>query len=168
MENYKLRSDEVVLYKGDVILKNKKGTTELILTNINLVFINKHNDLFSKEEVTILEYPVHSIKMYEGIPQIKAKGDIVEIYLLETEIEVEFYSKIELYKFTNATKKLLTGESSAQRGAKKVKDAIGLVDDTLGINTVQTTGNLLKKGIFGNITGAIDKIGKSLFNKNKK
>ncbi|MBQ3494359.1 MAG: hypothetical protein IJA69_02985 [Clostridia bacterium] len=56
MENYNLRTDEVVLYKGNVILKNKKGTTELILTNINLVFINKYKKLFSKEEITVLEF----------------------------------------------------------------------------------------------------------------
>ena len=165
MENYKLRADEVVLYKGDVALKNKNGTTELILTNINLVFINRYKKLFSKEEIIILEYPVHSIKMYEGEPQIKAKSNIVEIYLLETEIEVEFNSKMELYKFINATNKLLTGKSSVQKGAKKVKDAIDLVDDTLGINTVQATGNVLKNGIAGGITDSIGKIGKSLFGK---
>ena len=168
MENYNLRTDEVVLYKGNVILKNKKGTTELILTNINLVFINKYKALFSKEEITVLEFPVHSIKMYEGEPQIKAKGHTVEIYLLESEVEIEFDAKMELHKFINATNKLLTGESSVQKGAKKVKDTIGLVDDTLGINTVQATSNVLKNGIVGNITGAIGKIGKSLFNKNKK
>ena len=65
MENYNLRADEVVLYKGNVILKSKKGTTELILTNLNIVFINKYKELFSKEEVTVLEYPVGSIKIYE-------------------------------------------------------------------------------------------------------
>lgn len=168
MENYKLRADEVVLYKGDVILKNKKGTTELILTNLNIVFINKYKELLSKEEITILEYPVHSIKIYEDVPQIKVNGNTVEIYLLETEIEFKFNSKTELHKFNSVAKKLLTGQTSVERVCKNVKNSIDLIDDTLGINTVQATGDVLKNGIVGNITGAIGKIGKSLFNKNKK
>ncbi len=166
MENYKLRSDEVVLYKGEVILKNKKGTTELVLTNLNIVFINK--GLPFKEEITVLEYPVCSIKKYEGEPQIKVNGNIVEIYFLETEIEVVFNSKTELHKFNSAAKKLLTGQTSIERVCKNVKDSIGLIDETLGINTVQATGNVLKNGIVGNIAGAFGKIGKSVFSKNKK
>lgn len=35
----------------------------------------------------------------------------------------------------------------------------------LGINTVQATGDVIKNGIVGNITGAFGKIGKSLFKK---
>lgn len=165
MENYNLRADEVVLYKGNVILKSKKGTTELILTNLNIVFINKYKELFSKEEVTVLEYPVGSIKIYEDIPQIKVNGNTVEIYLLETEIEFNFNSKTELYKFNCAAKKLLTGQTSAERMCKNVKNSIALIDDTLGINTVQATGDVIKNGIVGNITGAFGKIGKSLFKK---
>ena len=168
MENYNLKADEVVLYKGSVILNNRKGTTELILTNTNLVFINKYKPLFSKEEVTILEHQIQSIKIYEGVPQIKSTANTVEIQLLEQEIEFEFYSKMELLKFTNATNKLLTGESTIQKGAKKVKDAIGLIDDTLGINTVESTTNVIKNGLIGSVSGVIGKIGKSLFDKNKK
>ncbi len=167
MDNYNLKAEEVVLYKGNGLFKNKKGITELILTNINIVFINKYKKPFSKEEITVYEYSVRSIKIYEGVPQIRTKGNIVEIYLLENEVEFEFYAKTELHKFVNASNKLLTGETSVQKGAKKIKNAIGLVNDTLGINTVEATGNLIKNGIVGNVTGALGKIG-SLFNKKKK
>lgn len=166
MDNYKLKAEEVVFYKGAVTLKGKKGNTELLFTNLNVVFINRYKRLFSKEEITVIEYPTHEIKMYEGVPQIKTKGSSVEIYFKETEVEFEFDSKMELRKFINETNKYLTGESTAQKGAKKVKDAIGLVDDTLGINTVQATGNVVKNGIVGNITGAIGKIG-GIFKKKK-
>ena len=165
MENYNLGPDEVVLYKGNVTLKEMKGETELILTNHNLVFINKYKRLFSKAEITVIDYPTTSIKMYEGIPQIKTKGDIVEVYLVEGEKEIRFYSKSEQHKFTSVANKLLTGMTTAQRNAKKVKDAIGLVDDTLGINSVQATGTVIKNGVVGNLTGVIGKIGKSIFNK---
>lgn len=156
------------MYKGNVILKDKKGETELVLTNINLVFINIKKKTFEKEEVTVLEYPVDSVKMYEGMPQIKFKGAAVEIYLLDREIEFEFLSKIEAMKFNSATTKLLTGTTAAQRNAKKVKETIELVDDTLGIDSVQATGNVIKNGIAGSIAGAFGKVGKALIGKNKK
>jgi len=166
MDNYKLKPEEVVFYKGDVTLKGKKGNTELLFTNLNVVFINKYKRLFSKEEITVFTYPTNEIKMYEGVPQIKHKGNEVEIYFKDAEVEFEFDSRIQVSKFINETNKFLTGESTVQKGAKKVKDTIGMVDDTLGINTVQATGNVIKNGVVGNITGAIGKIG-SLFKKKK-
>ena len=39
MENYTLSEKEVVLYKGKISFEDKNENTELILTNINLVFI---------------------------------------------------------------------------------------------------------------------------------
>lgn len=171
MENYKLREDEVVLFKKNVIVKDKKGTSELILTNLNVIAIIKNNEELPKEEVTVLVYPIQSIKMYEGKPQVKPNGKLVEIYLLETELEVEFFSKSDLHNFVNATNKLLTGKTIIQRGADKIKETIDVVDETFGINTVQATGNVLKNGITGNISnafGKIGKIGKALFNKETK
>ena len=167
MNNYKLRTDEVVLYKENVNLKNTQGNTTFILTNINLVLINETCET-TGNEITVLEYPINSIKIYEGKPHIRTKGTNAEIYLLETELEVEFKSKIELYKFTNATNKLLTGESTIRKGAKIIREAINIVDDALGINTVQATGNVIKNGVVGNIAGGVGKIGKSLLTKNKK
>lgn len=168
MENYKLKNDEVALYKGYVTLPNKNGTTQLILTNLNFVFINKYKPLFKEEEITVTEYPVQSVKIYKDTPQIKIEKNKIEIYFLEAEVEMTFDSKSELHKFTSSALNLITGKTEAQRGAKKVKDAIGLVDDTLGIDTVQTTGNLLKNGVFGNLSDALSGLGKSLFNKKKK
>ena len=39
MENYQLKEDEVVFYKGTVGLSELKGSTQLVLTNFNVVFI---------------------------------------------------------------------------------------------------------------------------------
>lgn len=54
MENYKLKPEEVVLYKGDVILSGKKGTTELIFTNINMVFVNRYKNYFQRKRLQFL------------------------------------------------------------------------------------------------------------------
>ena len=168
MENYTLSEKEVVLYKGKISFENKNENTELILTNINLVFINKFKKIFSEEEITTLVYPISTIKTYEDIPQIKANGKRIEIYFIDNEIIFEFYSKSELQKFFNEINKLLTGQTNAQRNAQKIKNAINLIDDTLGINTVEVTCNALKDGLGNSVNKGLNKICKSIFNKKKK
>lgn len=167
MENYKLKSDEVVLYKGNVSLVGNSGATEIVLTNTNLVFISTYKKLFSKEEISVLEYSIEDIKMYENKPHIISKGNKAEIYLIDNEIVAEFSSKNELHKFLGVINKLLTGETSAQRGAKKIRGAIDLVDEALGINTVEAIGNVIKNGVVNSVTGAVGKIGKAITSKKK-
>ena len=163
MENYKLGAEEVVLYKSDVWLTGEKGVTEMILTNINLIFINK-----KEKEVKVFTYPVTDIKMYEGVPQIRTKGNSAEIYLTDTEVKIEFLAYFEIHKFVGAVKKLLTGETGMQRGAKKVKETIELIDDTFGIDTVETTSNMITNGVSGGLANTLGKFGKALLNKKKK
>ena len=167
MEHYTLKEDEVVLYKGDITLLDKKDKTQLILTNLNLVFITKTKKIFEDEIVNTESYPIENVKIYEGLPQVKTKANNVEIYFKTTEKEFIFESKHELHKFVGEINKLLTGKTTAERNAEKVKSAINLVNDTLGIDVVQTTGNVAKKGIVGGISDSINKIGKH-FVKNKK
>lgn len=153
MDNYKLQSNEVVLYKGDVVLLNENNTLKLILTNLNFVFIPQHN-----ENLPIEIYPIEDVKMYQGLPQIKTKANNVEIYFLTSEKEFSFNSKIELHKFTKEATKLLTGKTTAERNAEKVKNAIGLVDNTLGINTVSAVGSVIKDGVVGKVGKGINKV----------
>ena len=76
MNTYKLKETEVVLYKGEITLSNSQELDKLYLTNENLVLVNEQSD-------TVEVYPIDSIKMYKGIPQINSKGHNVEIYLKE-------------------------------------------------------------------------------------
>lgn len=162
MEHYKLKSDEVVLYEGQVDLKDRKGSTKLVLTNLNVVFINKYKRLFAQEEITVLEYPINEIKVYKDIPQVKIKENSAQIYFFEGEELIYFYSKKELHKFCNQVYELITGQTVAQKNAQKVKETINLVDDTLGINTVETAGKVIKNGVVGNVGSILGKVGKSL------
>ena len=100
MEKYQLKEDEVVLYKGAIT--TNEGFNELILTNLNIVFINENNTE---------AYPTADVKIYENKPQVKAKGNKVEIYLKKGEKEFNFKSILETQKFLNAIKKLLTGKT---------------------------------------------------------
>lgn len=163
MDEYKLQPNESVLFKC-----NTYDDTEILLTNLNLVIIKKikkvkkrKKGLLSENQSPLNIYPVEDIKIYKDVPQIKSKNNTVEIYLTSTEISIDFYSRGDAYKFTNTAVELLTGKNTFARGAEKFKNAIDVVDDTLGINTVDTVKNVVENGVAGGILGIIGQKRKS-------
>lgn len=157
MENYALLANESVLYKGEATFGKDRTRSELLLTNINIVVITKTRKLFSKEQVDLKAFSVEDIKVYNDIPQIKQSICMVEIYLTNMEITLNFYSKFEAYKFATAANKLITGKSVSERGAEKVKGAVNLIDKTLGINTVGTIKSVVENGVVGTVLGGFGK-----------
>lgn len=155
MTIYTLQPNESVLYQGNVSLEKRNGSAELILTNLNLVFVITTKKLLAKSQIEVETHPVEEIKFYNNIPQIKQKNTRVEIFLICDEIIVSFESMFEAGKFVNTALRLLTGKTMAERGADKVKGAVGLVDDTLGINTIGTVKNILENGIAGTLLGGL-------------
>ena len=150
MENYDLEEDEVVLYKGFVKLSGEKAVTELILTNINFVFITKLKKLFAKEEVQVDTYPVNEIKFYKGEPWIKRSGQHAELYFRNDEVEFDFVSKGECRKFVSVALNLITNKNTFERGVEKVKETIAMVDNSVGVdNVVKVAGLVAKKGYVG-------------------
>jgi hypothetical protein len=97
------------------------------------------------------------IKIYDDMPQVKQNKINVEIYLTFGEIYLDFHSKLEAAKFYQVAIQTLTGKSLATRGAEKVKGGIGLVDDTLGINTVDTVKGVLENGLAGTLFSGFKK-----------
>lgn len=122
------------------------------MTNLYLVFIKIRKKVFS-EQVEIEGYPIEEIKIYNELPQIKQDATCVVIYLTSGEKTVELFSRMEVRKFINCAYELLTGETQMTRGAGKVKNAIGLVDDALGIDTVGTIQSVVENGIVGTLIG---------------
>lgn len=169
MERYQLQSDETVLYEGEVtkVYKYKKEsfldsfstppTTELLLTNKNIVLTTRTKKMFAKEQINVELFPLTDVKIYDNMPQIKQNKINVEIYLTSGEIYVDFNSKLEAAKFYQIAIQTLTGKSLATRGAEKVKGGIGLVDDTLGISTVDTLKGVLENGLAGTIFSGFKK-----------
>jgi|GEM_PF-420587 len=155
MENYFLQSNEAVLYKGEATFGNNRTSSELFLTNINIVVITKTKKLFSKEQVDLNNFPVEDIKVYNDVPQIKQNGCMIEIYLTNTEITLDFDSKFTAHKFANAANKLVTGKSMSERGAEKVRGVVNLVDDTLGISTVGTIKSVVENGVENGVVGTV-------------
>lgn len=157
MTNYTLKPNESVLYNGNVRLEKRNGQVDFTLTNLNLVFVTSVKKLFSKEQIDIETYPVSEIKFYNNVPQIKQKDSRVEIYLTNNELVVLFTSMIEARKFVSSALHLLTGKTFSERSADRVKGAVNLIDETLGINTVNTIKNTLENGIMGTVVGSIGK-----------
>ena len=154
MEKYQLKENEVVLYKGAIT--TNEGFNELILTNLNIVFINENNTD---------AYPTADVKIYENKPQVKAKGNKVEIYLKKGEKEFNFKSILETQKFLNAIRKLLTGKTGFERGLTSFKNRLDLVKDTTGIDVVGLTSNFTANKLTI-ASGVIGKIASLTKNKN--
>ncbi len=152
MENYSLQASEVLLYKGEAY-----NGIEIMLTNLNLIIVKKTQKLFKKAQVETFVYSKDDIKIYNDIPQVKQKESSVEIFLTLEELKVDFYSRTEAHKFVNTAYELLTGKSTTTRGAEKIKNAIKLVDNTLGIDTMDTVKNVMENGIAGSLLGGIGK-----------
>lgn len=161
MGNYALQSDEVVIYKNECRLIDENVMAELILTNFSVVIIKKAKKLFEEEQVAIEAYPIDEIKIYNDIPQIKQNGSHVEIFFTGEEIAVDLISKNEVSKFINKALELLTGKNRVKRASDKVKSVIGVVDDTLGINSVEALKNVAGKSLGGAVFG----IGKKILTK---
>ena len=86
MDYYNLSENEAVLFKGNVILNDKVGATQLVLTNRNLVFITKNLDA-NNELIAYLDiYSIDEVKIFKNKPQIEFKNMSVEIYLKTTEL----------------------------------------------------------------------------------
>ena len=163
MKNYQLQGDEVVLYKGDITLQGQEQVSQLILTNLNVVFISNQND---EDNAELEIFSVDDIKIYKDIPQIKAQKNQVEIYFVPTEKVFALKSKKELTNFMQEAINLLTGKSKFERCVANVKRKVDLVDNTFDIDTV----DLVKSAVKNGATSAINKIaglGKNLFKKKR-
>lgn len=167
MKNYELSSDEVVLYKGDVKAVDGKDEIQLILTNLNIVFITTHKKIFGKEEIVVDDYPVDEIKIYNGVPQLKPNGNIVEIYLLNDDKEVVFSTKREIRKFIDEATNLLTHKTKIERCAEKVKKTIDLVNDTFDTDIVGAVKTAVKDGVVGNAKKVVNTVTNTVTNKGK-
>jgi len=140
MENYILKSDETVLYRGEVIVmpdgksdaKNaKKG--DLLLTNFNIVIITRTKKLL--KTVTDVEiYSTSEVKTYDESVQVIRHKTIVDVYLKTGELFLDFKREKEARLFCDKALRLISGESKLVRSVKKVKKEIRETDEALDIN----------------------------------
>ena len=154
MSEYILQANETILFDVSAIQSGKRSYSRLMLTNINIVIsYSTKSSIFSKAEQKYDLYPISDIKIYDGKPQFIQKGYELELLFLSYNLKLQFSSLIGLSKFKMALMKLLTGKSAQVRGAEKVKNGIGLVNDTLGVDSIDLAKNVLENGIINSLVG---------------
>ncbi len=150
---YKLESDEVALFESDVSLKENKDKNVILITNHNIVIETTKKKMFKKPEFSLQVYPTSDIKLYNDQPQIKQKSNDVFVSLINKELQLTFESMFLARKFVTKAVESVTGKTVSTRGAGKIKSAIGLVDDTLGIDTIGTISGVMENGVVKSILG---------------
>ena len=141
MEHYQLQTDEVVLFhaQASLVKGGKKTETEVILTNLYFVFINKTKRFLKKAEIDTERYGAQSVKRYNNVPHIIRKGKKAEVYFPTTEKFIEFATGKEASTFANTALRLVSGQSKFVRAVKKVQKEVRETDDALGTDIVGTT-----------------------------
>ena len=156
MTNFELLADEVVLYEGIVTSKNYKGSLQLTLTSHKIV-LEKEKGIFKKERELVDVIILETVKFYNNAAQIKQKNDTVEVQTTDKNIALVFSGMLEARKFTGKIVDAVTGTTLAKRSSDKIKDAFGMVDDTLGLDTRGTIKGILENGVKGTLLNGIGK-----------
>lgn len=143
MENYDLKENETVLYRHEVLvlpITKKRDKTisesELWLTNLNIVICTPKKKLLRTAFETEI-YSVADVKFYDEKVQVINRGKIVDIYLKNKELFLEFKKSSEAKLFSDIALRLISGESKFVRGVKKIRKEIRETDDALEINTIK-------------------------------
>lgn len=157
MVQYTLAHDEAVLFKGSATFDGSGVSSAVILTNFNLVQITRTKKLFAQEKIDILTYPSDEIKVFNDTPQVKQLGGKVEMYFKNHQLILDFGNILIARKFVGVVYDFVSGTTEAQRNAKKVRGAVGVIDTALGINTIDTVAGLLGKTAPGAILGGLAK-----------
>ena len=156
MGNFELQSDEVVLYEGSVTSNIAKGNLQMTLTSQKIVW-EKEKGVFKKERELVDIVSLTNIKFYNDVAQVKQKGNVVEIQTVEKNITITFYGMLEAKKVAGKIVDTVTGTTFAKRGSEKIKGALNMVDETLGLDTRGTIKGLLENGVKGTIINGIGK-----------
>ncbi|MBQ6323702.1 MAG: hypothetical protein IJI22_02595 [Bacilli bacterium] len=154
--NYEIGKDEVILYEGKVGFKKMGASTNFILTSKKMIF-EKEKGLFKKEKEVLDVIELNKIKTYNNALQIKQKMTELEIQTEEQKLSLYFNGMIEAKKVMTKIINATTNTTVAKRGSEKVKGAIDLVDDTLGLDTRGVVRGVVENGIKGTLINGIKK-----------
>ena len=151
--NYEIASDEIILFEGHAGYKeDKKGSvsTRFTLTSKKMIF-EKEIGFFKTRYELYKEIKLSDIKIYNGEVQCKQQSDSVFIQTTNENISLFIGSILDARKVCSSIINTVTGTTIAERGSNKVKKAIDLVDDTLGIDSKGIVGGILQNGIKGTL-----------------
>ena len=157
--NYKIDTDEVILYEGSVgykIESEKKKRLLFKLTSKKMIF-EQEKGLFKKTKELIDIINLNDIKIFNGEVQCKQKLEELYIQTNQKNVYLIFDGIFEAKKVSNKIIDTITGTSMTERGSSKIKGALDLVDETLGLDTRGITKGIIENGVKGTIINGIKK-----------
>ncbi len=157
--NYQIEEDEVILYEGLVefnVELNKPLTTIFTLTSKRMIFELEKGFFKKTKELVDIIY-LNDIKVFNGEVQCKQKLNDLVIQTSKKNFTLSFNSLFEAKKVNTKVLNAVTGTTVAERGSNKVKGALDLVDETLGLDTRGIAKGLLENGVKGTIINGIKK-----------
>lgn len=155
--NYQIEEDEVILYEGYVGYKlelNKSISVNFILTSKKMIFEQEKGFLKKQKELVDM-INLSDIKTYRGEVQCKQKSNELLIQTSKKNFSLSFDGLIEAKKVNMKILNTVTGTTMAERGSEKVKNALNLVDDTLGFDTRNIAKGIMKNGVAGTIINGL-------------
>lgn len=152
MENYTLKENETVLYRGEaIVLPDGKSTGrnakpyDVWLTNLNIVIFVPEKKMFK----TLIEpeiYSIEDVKVYDESIQIIRRKSVVDVYLKNGEIFLDFKKEKEAKSFCDKALKLASGESKFVRAVKRGRKEIKETNEALDVDMVDLTAKSVKFG----------------------
>lgn len=136
MNKVNLQSNECVIRKSNKVRHDGFMVSykhELILTNLNIIYVKK--GMFGRTK-DIWTFPVNQIKMYEGKPQVllgkqKDGSPSLEIYFLNRQEIFGFKRKNEVMKWIKSINQLLTEEATSATAGQFAIPGTELVAETI-------------------------------------
>ena len=143
MENYTLKDNEIILYRGEAVLMpdgktdgKNAVTSDLLLTNHNIVISIKKRKLMRTMTETFV-YSLSDVKVYDEKVQVIRRKDTVDIYLKDCELFLGFAKEKEAKQFCDNAIREISGESKFVRSVKKTRKVIKETNEALDIDIVE-------------------------------
>ena len=158
--NFQIDEDEVILYEGSVLYEkdssDKSYVVDLTLTSKKMIF-EQEKGFFKKQKELFDVIELSDIKVFNGEVQCKQKMGELQIQTNNKSFSMGFDGILEAKTVYNKIINAITGTTMAKRGSDKVKSALDLVDETLGLDTREVARGLLENGIKGTLINGIRK-----------
>ena len=150
MENYTLKENETVLYRGTAIImpdgkNNGKDTRkcDLWLTNLSIVIFTQKRKLM-KTVTEVESYDVADVKIYNDSVQVIRRKSAVDVYLRTGELFIDFEKEKEAKSFCDKALRLISGESKFVRAVKKGRKEINETNEALDIDVASVAAKGVK------------------------
>ena len=132
MSNYKLDNNEIILFEGQVTVKDLKTKVNFTLTSKKIVF-EKEKGIFKKKLKAIDIIPLVNIKVYKESVQIKRRKSNITIQTIDRNISLSCSNTFEAKVIVEEIIKIKTGYNIFKRSSNKLKKAINVANDVKNV-----------------------------------